>query len=111
MWLAAEEESFGRTLDQGTQTLAEEVERVRASGAKALSAEVVFRLHDTYGLPYDMTRELLADEGLSIEGDFDELMEAQRERGRAGNEGRGRGRRRDPHLRGRERLRGRRADR
>ena len=84
MWLAAEEESFGRTLDQGTQTLAEEVERVRASGAKALSAEVVFRLHDTYGLPYDMTRELLADEGLSIEGDFDELMEAQRERGRAG---------------------------
>ena len=30
MWLAAEEQSFGRTLDQGTQTLAEEVERVRA---------------------------------------------------------------------------------
>ena len=34
-----------------------------------------------------MTRELLADEGLSIEGDFDELMEAQRERGRAGTQG------------------------
>ena len=31
-----------------------------------------------------MTRELLAEEGLSIEGDFDELMDAQRERGRAG---------------------------
>ncbi|HTQ69776.1 MAG TPA: alanine--tRNA ligase [Solirubrobacteraceae bacterium] len=84
MWLAAEEQSFGRTLDQGTQTLREEVERVRASGGRALSAEVVFRLHDTYGLPSDMTRELLADEGLAIEGDFDELMEAQRERGRAG---------------------------
>ncbi|HUH81730.1 MAG TPA: alanine--tRNA ligase [Solirubrobacteraceae bacterium] len=84
MWLAAEEQSFGRTLDQGTQTLREEVGRVRSAGASALSAEVVFRLHDTYGLPYEMTRELLADEGLSIEGDFDELMEAQRERGRAG---------------------------
>jgi alanyl-tRNA synthetase len=84
MWLAAEEQSFGRTLDQGTHTLAEEIERARAAGANALSAEVVFRLHDTYGLPYDMTRELLADEGLSIEGDFEELMEAQRERGRAG---------------------------
>jgi alanyl-tRNA synthetase len=84
MWLAAEEQSFGRTLDQGTQTLREEVDRVRSAGASALSAEVVFRLHDTYGLPYDMTRELLAEEGLSIEGDFDELMDAQRERGRAG---------------------------
>ena len=84
MWLAAEEQSFGRTLDQGTQTLKEEVERVRSAGASALSAEVVFRLHDTFGLPYDMTRELLAEEGLSIEGDFDELMDAQRERGRAG---------------------------
>ena len=84
MWLAAEEQSFGRTLDQGTQTLKEEVERARSVGAGALSAEVVFRLHDTFGLPYDMTRELLAEEGLSIEGDFEELMDAQRERGRAG---------------------------
>ena len=84
MWLAAEEQSFGRTLDQGTQTLEEEVERARSAGAGALSAEVVFRLHDTFGLPYDMTRELLAEEGLSIEGDFEELMDAQRERGRAG---------------------------
>ena len=84
MWLATEEQSFGRTLDQGTQTLREEVDRVRSAGANALSAEVAFRLHDTYGLPYDLTRELLAEEGLSIEGDFDELMDAQRERGRAG---------------------------
>ncbi len=84
MWLAAEEQSFGRTLDQGTQTLEEEVERARSTGAVALSAEVVFRLHDTFGLPYDMTRELLAEEGLAIEGDFEELMDAQRERGRAG---------------------------
>ena len=68
MWLAAEEQSFGKTLDQGTQTLEEEVERVRAAGGKALSAEVVFRLHDTFGLPYDMTRELLAEQGLGDRG-------------------------------------------
>jgi len=84
MWLAAEEQSFGHTLEQGTEALMQEVERVRGEGGSALSAEVVFRLHDTFGFPYDMTRELLAEEGLSIEGDFEELMEAQRERGRAG---------------------------
>jgi len=84
MWLAAEEEGFGRTLAQATQTLREDVERARAQGRTALSAEEVFRLHDTYGLPQEMTSEMLAEEGLSIEGDFDELMRRQRERGRAG---------------------------
>ncbi|HET7295665.1 MAG TPA: alanine--tRNA ligase, partial [Gemmatimonadales bacterium] len=84
MWLGAEEQNFSRTLEQGTQTLEEAIGRVRATGGRALDAEEVFRLHDTYGLPYEMTRELLAQEGLSIEGDFDELMERQRARGRAG---------------------------
>jgi alanyl-tRNA synthetase len=46
-------------------------------------AAEVFRLHDTYGFPYEMTSELLAEEGLSIEGDFERLMEEQRARGRA----------------------------
>jgi alanyl-tRNA synthetase len=84
MWLAAEEQNFSRTLEQGTQTLEEAIARVREQGGSALDAEEVFRLHDTYGLPYDMSRELLAQEGLSIEGDFEELMERQRARGRAG---------------------------
>ena len=85
MWLAAEEEGFGRTLAQGMATLREHIERARAAGARRRSrAEEVFRLHDTFGFPYEMTSELLAEEGLAIEGDFDALMDEQRERGRAG---------------------------
>ena len=84
MWLAAEEESFGRTLAQGMATLREHIEDARSAGSKAISAEDVFRLHDTYGFPYEMTSELLAREGLEIEGDFELLMDQQRERGRAG---------------------------
>jgi alanyl-tRNA synthetase len=84
MWLAAEEEGFGRTLEQGMATLREHIERARAAGSASIPAQEVFRLHDTFGFPYEMTSELLGLEGLSIEGDFDELMTAQRERGRAG---------------------------
>ena len=66
-------------------TLREHIEQARAAGsATALAAAEVFRLHDTFGFPYEMTSELLAQEGLAIEGDFEELMEEQRARGRAG---------------------------
>jgi alanyl-tRNA synthetase len=83
-WSAAEESGFGCTLAQGMATLGELIERARAAGREGVAAEDAFRLHDTYGFPYEMTRELLAAEGLSIEGDFDALMERQRERSRAG---------------------------
>ena len=71
MWLAAEEEGFGRTLAQGMSTLREHIERAREEGVGDVSAEDVFRLHDTFGFPYEMTSELLAEEGLAIEGDFE----------------------------------------
>jgi alanyl-tRNA synthetase len=87
MWLAAEEEGFGRTLAQGMETLRSHIEAARAGGGAAVPAAEVFRLHDTYGFPYEMTSELLAEEGLAIEGDFDTLMEEQRARGRAGARG------------------------
>jgi alanyl-tRNA synthetase len=84
MWLAAEEEGFGRTLEQGMATLRTYIEQARERGSAAVPADDVFRLHDTFGFPVDMTNELLAEEGLAIEGDFDSLMEAQRARSRAG---------------------------
>jgi alanyl-tRNA synthetase len=84
MWLAAEEESFGRTLEQGMATLREYIARARDAGSASIPAEDVFRLHDTYGFPHEMTSELLAQEGLEVQGDFELLMEEQRERGRAG---------------------------
>jgi alanyl-tRNA synthetase len=91
MWLAAEEEGFGRTLAQGMSTLRGYIEEARAREHTAVAAEEVFRLHDTFGFPYDMTSELLAEEGLSIEGDFESLMEEQRARGRAVSVGAGGG--------------------
>ncbi len=84
MWLAAEEDGFGRTLAQGMGTLRLHIDQARSTGRSGVPAEEVFRLHDTYGFPYDMTRELLAEEGLSIDGDFEQLMDEQRARGRAG---------------------------
>jgi len=84
MWLAAEEEGFSRTLAQGMAMLREHIERARASGSSAVAAADVFALHDTHGFPYEMTKELLAEEGLDIEGDFEQLMDEQRERGRSG---------------------------
>jgi alanyl-tRNA synthetase len=84
MWLAAEEEGFGRTLAQGMAMLQDQIEQARAAGRSSVPALEVFTLHDTHGFPHEMTRELLAEADLSIEGDFEELMEEQRERGRGG---------------------------
>jgi alanyl-tRNA synthetase len=86
-WTAAEEEGFGRTLAQGMNTLRRHIERARAAGSSAVAAEEVFRLHDTFGFPYEMTSELLGEEGLTIEGDFERLMDEQRARGRASARG------------------------
>jgi alanyl-tRNA synthetase len=83
-WLASEEESFGRTLAQGLSTLQGLIEAARAEGRANVPAQEVFRLHDTYGFPYEMTKELLGEESLAIEGDFESLMEQQRARSRAG---------------------------
>jgi alanyl-tRNA synthetase len=84
MWLSAEEEGFGRTLAQGMELLRAHIAAASDAGRSTVAADDVFTLHDTHGFPYEMTSELLAEQGLSIEGDFDELMEQQRARGRGG---------------------------
>jgi alanyl-tRNA synthetase len=83
MWLSSEEEGFGRTLANGMELLRSQIARAREAGVGVVTADTVFLLHDTYGFPRELTGEILAEEGLSIEGDFDELMERQRGRGRA----------------------------
>jgi len=88
-WLSSEEEGFGRTLAQGMATLRGYIEQARLAGRSSVPASEVFRLHDTYGFPHEMTNELLTQEGLSIEGEFEELMEEQRARGRASARGGG----------------------
>jgi alanyl-tRNA synthetase len=79
-WARAEEESFGRTLEQGERMLADLIQRAREEQTSWVSAEDAFKLHDTYGFPYEMTRELLAEQGLSVDDQgFEELMEKARE--------------------------------
>ena len=84
-WVSDEEENFGRTLDRGTDLLAKLVEEAKAANTSWIDAEDAFRLHDTYGFPYDLTKELLAEQGLSVDDEgFEALMEQQRTRARAG---------------------------
>lgn len=80
--IAAEEERFGATLDAGEKSLKSELAKL-APGA-TLSGEVAFKLHDTYGFPIDLTREIAEAAGHETDMDaFDARMEAQRTRARA----------------------------
>ena len=98
VWLAAEEEHFGHTLEQGLVVLGELLERAR-DGDGAVAGEDAFRLHDTFGFPIELTRELVAEAGLRVDQPgFDALMSDQRRRSRTG-EGGG-----DETLAGRERA-------
>jgi alanyl-tRNA synthetase len=91
MWLSSEEESFGRTLAQGTRLLDELIARARDSGAEGIAAGDAFLLHDTYGFPIDLTLELVAERDLGVDEEgFEQLMDQQRERART-SPGRGAG--------------------
>jgi alanyl-tRNA synthetase len=84
-WLRAEEEGFGRTLEQGTRLLDDLIARAKEEGEEGLGAEDVFQLHDTYGFPIDLTREIAAEHDLGVdEPGFERLMDEQRTRARAG---------------------------
>jgi alanyl-tRNA synthetase len=75
----AEEERFNATLERGLRLF----EEVAAGGA--ISGEDAFLLHDTYGFPLELTRELARERGLAVdEEEFTRLMAEQRERSRAG---------------------------
>jgi len=78
--LAAEERRFAQTLQNGQQLLLEVLER---SGAQIEAADA-FKLHDTYGFPFELTAEIAAEHGVTVdEPGFARLMEEQRERARA----------------------------
>jgi alanyl-tRNA synthetase len=85
-WVGDEEQSFGRTLDRGSELLARVIAEAKRQSTSWIDAEEAFRLHDTYGFPYDLTKELLAEEGLSVDDEgFEALMDQQRERARVGS--------------------------
>ncbi|MDQ1751141.1 MAG: alanyl-tRNA synthetase [Pseudonocardiales bacterium] len=80
----SEEETFRRTLAAGTTIFDTAVTAVKASGASVLPGEQAFKLHDTYGFPVDLTLEMAAEQGLSVDTEaFHRLMTEQRERAKA----------------------------
>ncbi|MFI5028945.1 MAG: alanine--tRNA ligase, partial [Solirubrobacterales bacterium] len=84
-WIADEEESFGHTLERGTELLEGLVSEAKQDETSWIDAADAFKLHDTYGFPYDLTKELLAEQGLSVDDSgFEELMEEQRAQARVG---------------------------
>jgi alanyl-tRNA synthetase len=89
-WVRSEEEGFGRTLEQGTKLLEEVVARSREADPAhpTIPALDAFKLHDTYGFPFEVTRELALEQGLEVDTTgFDALMEEQRDRARARTRG------------------------
>ena len=71
---------FVEIYESGMSLLASEIERMRGGN---FPGEVAFMLHDTYGFPVEVTREVLAERGLSLdEAGFEAAMDAQRERAR-----------------------------
>jgi alanyl-tRNA synthetase len=85
---AREEERFDQTLKQGLSLLNSEIEKATGTGAKELPHDVAFRLHDTFGFPIDITRDVASESGLSIDqAEFDRQMEEQRTRARSARGG------------------------
>ncbi|MEN3583737.1 alanine--tRNA ligase [Streptomyces sp. ZYX-F-203] len=80
----AEEQAFLKTLKAGTNILDTAVADTRAAGGSVLAGDKAFLLHDTWGFPIDLTLEMAAEQGLSVDEDgFRRLMREQRERAKA----------------------------
>ena len=80
----AEEESFLQTLKSGTQIFDMASTQLKASKKSVLPGAEVFKLHDTYGFPFDLTLEMAREEGLEVDEDgFRRLMNEQRDRAKA----------------------------
>ena len=77
--ISFEEAAFSKTIDQGLSML----EELTVNGG-TLSGEDAFKLYDTYGFPLDLTKDILAEKGMSVDEDgFKELMQKQRELARS----------------------------
>lgn len=82
--IATEEERFNQTVAQGQAMLESFLDDLKKEGLTTLAGTEVFRLHDTYGFPLDLTREIAAEAGFKIDEEgFREEMRAQKEKARS----------------------------
>ena len=82
--VTGEEDGFHQTLRLGMSLLDSEITTARDAGATKMPGDVAFKLHDTYGFPFELTLEIAQDAGLEIDrADFEVLMDEQRARARS----------------------------
>ncbi len=82
--ISQEEERFAKTLNQGLSIIEEYIDEMKANGETKLSGEKAFKLHDTYGFPFEITEEILQEKGYNVDKDeFDVFMQRQRELGKS----------------------------
>jgi alanyl-tRNA synthetase len=81
--LRLEEQTFDRTLERGMAMLDRMIDEANENRTRLISGRDAFMLHDTYGFPIELTREIASDGGVAIDGaEFETAMEEQRERAR-----------------------------
>ncbi len=81
--IAKEEEQFNKTIDQGLGILGDMQEKMKAQDTTVLAGEDAFKLYDTYGFPIDLTKEILEENGCSVDEEgFKAAMEIQRKTAR-----------------------------
>jgi alanyl-tRNA synthetase len=81
--IGAEEIAFNRTLERGSDMLARLIDVARSTD-KTIGGEDAFELHDTYGFPFELTREIAGEAGIAVDSaGFEAAMERQRARARA----------------------------
>ena len=85
--IRTEEENFARTIDGGMSIFADMLSSHKEKGEKVFSGADAFKLYDTYGFPIDLTIEMVAEQGMSVdEKGFKALMQEQKERARKARE-------------------------
>ena len=81
--IRTEEENFGRTIDGGMKIFSDLLAEHQAKGEKIFSGADAFRLYDTFGFPIDLTAEMVAEQGMTVdEESFRQLMQEQKQRAR-----------------------------
>jgi alanyl-tRNA synthetase len=81
--LRQEEQTFDRTLERGMTMLERAIDEATQRPGRVIGGEEAFLLHDTFGFPLELTREIAGERGAVVDAvAFDRLMEEQRERAR-----------------------------
>lgn len=81
--ISVEEENFAKTIDQGLQILGAIMDDMEKEDKNVISGAQAFRLNDTYGFPLDLTKEIIAEKGLTVdESEFQRLLSDQRTKAR-----------------------------